>query len=164
MKYLSSKLNSALLLTSLLLFGGCASSLAYQKAADQGYPGYYDKALDNPGSFQIDFVTEDRNLAYAKYAAYYRAAELAYETGYRYFLPLQAYDLTKRGKAWGDPKNPSSITPGVRIIIQCYKEKPVKPVYDAYQYLSTAKVPGSDEIYSAAMRKGDGSSGAVLPK
>ena len=164
MKHLSLKLNFAVLVASSFLAGGCASSLPYQKAGDQGYPGYYEKALDSQGAFQIDYVVEGKTLAFAKYAAYYRAAELTYETGYRYFLPLQAYDLTKKGKAWGDPNNPSSITPGVRILIQCYKDKPAKPVYDAYQYLSTAKVPGSEEIYSAAMRKGDQSSGATLPK
>ena len=164
MKPISSKFNIAVLLASALLAGGCASSLPYQKAGEQGTPGYSEKALDTAGSFQIDFVADGRNLAFAKYAAYYRAAELTYETGYRYFLPLQAYDLTKKGKAWGDPNNPSSVTPGVRIIVQCFKEKPAKPVYDAYQYLSTAKVPGSEEIYSVAMRRGDGAAGAVIPK
>ncbi len=155
MKRFTAPVTIFILLAASFLAGGCASSLPYQKADDQGSPGYFDKALDSPGAFQIDFVADGKTLAYAKYAAYYRAAELAYETGYRYFIPLQAYDLTKKGKAWGDPNNPSSVTPGVRIIIQCYREKPAKAVYDAYQYLNTAKVPGGELPYPIAQRNGD---------
>jgi hypothetical protein len=145
-----------MILTGLILLsGGCASTSPYHQGGE-GLGGYTDKAGDTPGSFQVDYVAEGRTLAFAKYAAYYRAAELTYETGFRYFIPLNAYDLTKKGKVWGDPKDKlNGDVPGVRIVIQCYNQKPAKPSYDAYQYLNTAKLPGSELIYSVAQRKGD---------
>ncbi len=164
MRRLTTRFNSGIILSGILLFiGGCAASLPYQKAGEQGGPGYFDKHEDTEGAFQIDYVAEGRNLAYAKYAAYYRAAELAYETGYRYFIVTKAYDLTKKGKAWGDPKNLTGDTPGVRIFIQCYKTKPAQAAYDTNQYLNTAKVPGSEDIYSTAQRHGDQST-QEIPK
>src|SRR5579872_5576732 len=144
------------ILTGVILFSwGCASTTPYHAQGD-GIGGYLDKAGDTPGSFQVDYVADGRTLAFAKYAAYYRAAELTYETGFRYFIPLKAYDLTKKGKVWGDPKDHlAGDIPGVRILIQCYIKKPAQPSYDAYQYLNTAKLPGSEIIYSIAQRKGD---------
>jgi len=141
--------------------GGCAASLPYQRAADEGYPGYFERHLDSPGSFQIDYMVEDKSLAYAKYAVYYRAAELTYETGYRYFIVQKAYNLTKKGEAWGDPKNIVGGMPGVRIFIQCYKEKPGQPAYDANQYLNQAKIPGGLVPYSVAQRHGDKATGSI---
>ena len=156
MNGLKAKMGIAALAVGLTIFlGGCAASLPYQRAESEGGYGYADKAGEAPGTFQVDFMAEGRNMAYAKYAAYYRAAELAYETGYRYFLVQQAYDLSKKGSSWGDPKNTTGTIPGVRIIIQCFREKPAQPTYDAYQYLDTAKMPGAELVYSTAQRRGD---------
>jgi hypothetical protein len=141
-------------LAVVLTLAGCAASLPYQKAETQDGNGYTDQALDRPGCFAVDYMAEGKDKTFARYAAYYRAAELAYETGYRYFIPLKEYDITKTGRAWV-ANRPSFVLPGVRVIIQCYLKKPSQPSYDAYQYLNTAKTPGSPVPYSVAQRKGD---------
>ncbi|HUO58578.1 MAG TPA: hypothetical protein VMV05_10430 [bacterium] len=156
MNGLKARVAFKLLAIGLTVFlDGCAASLPYQRAESEGGYGYTDKAAETPGTFQIDFMAEGRTLEFAKYAAYYRGAELTFETGYRYFIVMRAYDLSKKGTSWGDPKNVSGGIPGVRIIIQCFRDKPSQPSYDAYQYLSVAKMPGSELIYSVAQRKGD---------
>lgn len=147
----------------LLTLAGCAASLPYQKAETPDGSGYTDQALDRPGCFQVDYLTEDKDKTFARYAAYYRAAELAYETGYRYFIPLKETDITKTGRAWV-PNKPSSVMPGVRVVIQCYVQKPSQPSYDVYQYLNTAKTPGAQVPYSVAQRKGDqAANGGIMP-
>lgn len=104
--------NLAVLGVILLPLAGCVTPTPYQKAEGPNDGGYSELAGAQPGVFQVDFVADARNLAFAQYAAYYRAAELAFQNGYRYFQVLKAYNISKKDEPWGDPKDPVNSTPG----------------------------------------------------
>jgi len=136
------------------LLTGCAGLAPYQKAAWTGGDGYVERAEMSPGAFEVRYVASGRTTAFVRYAAYYRAAELAYESGYRYFLPLKEEDITKKPEKWNG-RAASDPVPGVALHIQCYRAKPGFATYDSNQYLNQAKIPGMNITYSINMRQGD---------
>ncbi len=144
-----------------LLLAGCIGPTGYHRGDLFG--GYGDKAEGTAGAFEVRFQAQKRTFGFTKSSAYYRAAEVAYENGYRYFAVTKMEDQST--SAWvpnGGAVMPSSVElPLVVLHIQCYQQRPVVSCYDAYQYLDNVKVPGTDAVYSVAQRQADRAAGKI---
>jgi hypothetical protein len=151
------------LLAAAVLAGGCGPTM-YQRAGVLG-GGYADKPGQTPGQYEIDFVGQGRSFDFVKFAAYYHAAEVAYNNNFRYFLVMKADDMTQT--VWvpnGGAVPPSTTTtPGIILHIQCFTQRPPQACYDAYQYLNSVKVPATDAPYTVEQRKADQLAGKYNP-
>ena len=143
----------ALVLACGLLSGGCAST-GYGKRGLVG-GGYSDKEI-GPGAYEISFLAQRRSFDWTKDAIVYRAAELTYENGYRYFQVTDAADKSYVIKTMGPyGGGTSNYTPVIKLKIQCYKVPPDGEVVDAYKMLDEVPVPGTKEVYSVSQRGGE---------
>jgi hypothetical protein len=143
----------------VLFLAGCIGPTGYHQSDLFG--GYWDQAEAAPGSFHVRFLAQKRTYEFTKNCAYYRAAELAYEKGYRYFTVLKMEDQSTGGYVPnGGAVMPSTVSmPIVDLHIQCYQQRPAVACYDAYQYLDNVKVPGTDAVNPVAQRRADQAAG-----
>lgn len=141
----------------VLALSGCAGPTAYHRGDLFG--GYSDRD-EGAGAYEVRFEAQSRSLDFAKACVYYRAAEVTYEKGFRYF------SVTKID----DPPPVSSSARGTAsevqiaiIHIQCYLERPYFTCYDAFQCLDQVKMPGTQIFYTVAQRQVDKAVGKIKP-
>ena len=126
---------------------GCSTSTYYQ--GHDGTKGYTDSRLAID-CFHIGFrTTESLSLEDMRYFAFKRAAEVATNHGYRYFIVESEEDLrfkrfssSKRAVVVAEQREITKIegydsyTPGLELSIRCYHESPNENAIDAYRFLT----------------------------
>jgi len=146
--------------TLLLIFaGGCVSTTSYRAYREMTGTGYQQKVIGE-GTYEVAFVGGE--LDFCKQAAFYRAAELAWEKGFRYFQVLEEKDKSFAEHASGHAASvqhsagKSTLVSVYYYKIACFKQMPqgVK-VEDATKVLDTQKRPGKDKPYTIAERLRD---------
>ncbi len=120
---------------------------AYRRARGRE-PGYKDKKLA-ARTYEISFGGYNRGESFAKEVITYRGAELAYENNYRYFLIHTLEGEVTKQKASG-----KAVGVDIKSKIELFKKKP-KGVgaWDAYEYLNSTYIPGTEVILSIKKRK-----------
>ncbi len=149
----------AVLLVSFVGVTGCVYDAAYCRYSGDSGTGYDEKHFDD-GSWGVEFVGGYPD--FCKEAAYYHAAELTWEKGYRYFKVLQKADVSRNVETSGPHTTASGgqvAGSSVYVPMYLYKIRMVKTsgagTVDAYHVLNTHKYPRKEEPYTVDERNGD---------
>ena len=132
---------------------GCVGPANYEKAGILG-GGYADKDLGG-GIFEVVFVGPSRTLDFVKFAALYRAAEVAYEHSFHYFTVTKADDMSSGASSpkGGAVAAGNSEIPGIKYTIQATTQKYSSNAFDAYMILDRYNVPGNSTPHTVAQRQ-----------
>lgn len=165
------KLN-AVLVGAVLFLGGCSTVYYHQGGVIGG--GYVDKPLGG-GVYEVDFEAVHGTADNAMYAVTYRASEIAWKKGVRYFRFLRASDESQAMYAHtGYATQDYTVTNGIMMTkVKLVQDVPVKgkmyyqsyykykgdKYFDAYSILDNKYVPGTTTVYTRAMRRKDAGKG-----
>ncbi len=146
-----------LVMTLVFLAGmsGCVGPALYEKA-DLFGNGYDDKDLGG-GLYEVVFEGQSRTMDFVKFAALYRAAEVAYEHSYHYFNVTKVTNMSSGTASpnGGSVKNGNVEIPGIKYTFQATTQKYAANYYDAYMILDRYNVPGTQATHTVAMRKAE---------
>lgn len=145
---------------------GCVYDAGYVRYSDINGTGFQEKSEGN-GVWGVAFVGGYPD--FCKEAAYYRAAELTWEKGHRYFKVLAKEDRSYNDHSAGHTSallGGEYVAGGVTYVpvyyyrIKILKEKPGSGKFvDAYHILNTHNFPRQDAPYTVAQRQKDKTQG-----
>lgn len=140
---------------------GCVYDAGYNRYTDIDGTGYQEKSYGQ-GIWGVQFIGGYPD--FCKEATFYRAAELTYQKGFRYFKVIDKKDRSgnvqtsgPRTTALGGHMGPTYVyVPMYYYKIQLLKQKASGPhMVDAYQVLNTHNYPREDKPYTVADRNKD---------
>ena len=144
-----------------LLNSGCVYDAAYCRYSGESETGYDQKKFQDE-SWGVEFVGGYPD--FCKEAAFYRAAELTWEKGHRYFKVLEKEDRSRNEQTsgahttglGGQVAGSSVYVPVYYYRIRFLNGKEDGPkVVDAYHVLNTHNYPRKAAPYTVAERQKD---------
>ncbi len=141
-------------------FSGCVYDAGYKAYNNMDEVGYQQQSFGD-GVWAVAFVGGYPD--FCKEAAFYRAAELTFEKGHRYFKIIKKEDRSTNVHSAGHTTGLGGQVAGSSVFVPVYyykiqflNEKSLSAkVVDAYKVLNTHNLPRKDEPYTVAQRNKD---------
>ena len=165
-------LRMGLVLTGIVLvLAGCATGPYYKEAGVIG-GGWRQKKIA-PNYYGVYFVAAGGYAENARYGAQYRASEIGYQKGYRYFHVVKTEDNSQsqhvHGGGYGGTTNFDIQNGVVWLYCKFTNSLPCKGkmhnysyyicngenYYDCYSILDEKYVPGTNTVYPRSERRAD---------